>query len=90
MIAMRKDLRNAPRGKIGAKAWIRFDDGFSVRACRLIDQSNSGVRILVDAPRDVADRFSLLMSRDAAPGRRCKVKWRQGAEIGAEFVGARR
>ena len=87
---MRKDLMNDPRGRVGAKAWIRFDDGFSVRACRLIDQSNSGVRILVDAPRDVADRFSLLMSRDAAPGRRCKVKWRQGAEIGAEFVGARR
>ena len=46
---MRKDFRNAPRGRIGATAWIRFDDGFSVRACRLIDQSNSGVRLLVDA-----------------------------------------
>ena len=86
---MRKDFRKA-RAAIGTKAWIRFDDGFSVRACRLIDLSSTGVRIMVDAPRDVADRFSLLLSRDAAPGRRCRVKWRNGSEIGAEFVGAKR
>ena len=87
---MRKDLRKTPRAAIGSKAWIRFDDGFSVRACRLIDWSGTGIRIGVDAPRDVADRFSLLLSRDAAPGRRCRVKWRTGSEIGAEFVGATR
>ena len=86
---MRKDFRKTPREAIGSKAWIRFDDGFSVRACRLIDLSSTGVRIMVDAPRDVADRFSLLLSRDAAPGRRCRVKWRNGSEIGAEFVGAK-
>jgi hypothetical protein len=28
------------------------------------------------------------MTRDAAPGRRCRVKWRRGKEIGAEFAGA--
>ena len=60
------------------------------RTARLgFEDSPEAVRILVDAPRDVADRFSLLTSRDAAPGRRCKVKWRRGAEIGAEFVGAK-
>ena len=86
---MRKDLRSAPREAKGTKVWIRFDDGFSVRACRLIDLSNTGIRIMVDAPRDVADRFSLLLSRSDAPGRRCRVKWRKGPEIGAEFVGVR-
>lgn len=87
---MRKDFRKTPRDAIGSKAWIRLDGGFSVRACRLVDLSNTGVRIVVDAPRDVADRFSLLLLRDAAPGRRCRVKWRKGSEIGAEFVGATR
>lgn len=86
---MRKDLRNTARERMGTKAWIRFDDGFSVRPCRLIDLSGTGVRIRVDAPRDVASLFSLLLTRDAAPGRRCRVKWRQGSEIGAEFVGSR-
>jgi len=86
---MRKDLRKTPRAAIGSKAWIRFDNGFSVRACQLIDLSANGLRIVVDAPRDVAGCFSLLLSRDAAPGRRCRVKWRNGSEIGAEFVGAK-
>jgi PilZ domain len=87
---MRKDSRNTPREAIGTKVWIRFDDGFSVRACQLMDLSNTGVRIMVDAPHDVADRFSLLLSRGAAPGRRCRVKWRKGSEIGAEFIGPKR
>jgi hypothetical protein len=84
-----RDLRKDDRSKIGGKVWIRFDDGFSVRACKLVDLSKGGVRIKVDAPRDVAGLFSLLMTRNAAPGRRCRVKWRRGSEIGAEFVGSR-
>lgn len=87
---MRKDPRTTPRQEMGSKAWIRFDDGFSVRACRVLDLSNTGARIMVDAPHDVADHFSLLLSRHAAPGRRCRIKWRNGSEIGAEFVGAKR
>jgi hypothetical protein len=87
---MRKDLRQTPRAGVGSKAWIRFDDGFSVRACRLVELSRTGLRIAVDAPRDVTDRFSLLLSRHAAPGRSCRIIWRNGSEIGAEFVGATR
>jgi hypothetical protein len=84
---MHKDFRKAVRSPVGRKVWIRFDDGFSVRECRLVDASNGGVRIQVRAPYDVATQFSLLMTRDASPGRRCRIKWRRGREIGAEFVG---
>jgi hypothetical protein len=84
---MRKELRSVRREQMGTQAWIRFDDGFSVRPCRLIDLSRAGARIVVDAPHDVAGRFRLLLSRDASPGRSCRIKWRRGAEIGAEFVG---
>ena len=85
---MRKDFRKDARNSIGSKAWIRFDDGFSVRECRLVDLSGGGIRILVKAPHDVATQFSVLMTRDAAPGRRCRIKWRRGKEIGAEFAAA--
>lgn len=84
---MRKDARKAVRSAFGKKVWIRFDDGFSVRECRLVDVSNGGIRIQVRAPYDVATHFSLLMTRDASPGRRCRVKWRRGQEIGAEYAG---
>jgi len=83
---MRKDSSKVfPQGP-GTRAWIRFDGGFSVRPCQLLDLSGNGVRIVVEAPHDVADRFLLLLSRNALPGRRCRVKWRKGCEIEAEFV----
>jgi hypothetical protein len=87
---MRKDSRKALPQAAGTRAWIRFDDGFSVRPCQLLELSSNGARIVVDSPHDVADRFLLLLSRDASPGRRCRVKGRNGSEIDAEFVGNNR
>jgi hypothetical protein len=86
---MRKNSGRIFPRKVGTQAWIRIDAGFSVRACRLLELSGKGARIVVDAPHDVADRFLLLLSRDASPGRRCRVKERNGTEIEAEFVGAK-
>jgi len=86
---MSRDARRAGRALLGAKAWIRFDDGFSVRACRVMDLSSRGVRLMVEAPHDVADQFRLLLTRSAAPGTRCRITWRKGSEIGAEFVDSR-
>jgi hypothetical protein len=83
---MPKEYCNAEREKLGTQAWIRFDNGFSVRPCMVADLSSSGVRLVVDEPHAVAGQFSLLFKRDAIPGRRCRVKWRHGFEIGAEFV----
>ena len=83
---MGRDQQNESRERVGTKAWIRFDGGFSVRPCTLIDYSNSGARLVVDEPHAVAAQFSLLLRREASPGRRCRVKWRQGREIGAEFI----
>ena len=57
-----------------------------MRPCVVADLSHSGVRIVVDEPHAVAVQFSLLFKRDAIPGRRCRVKWRRGLEIGAEFI----
>lgn len=84
---MRNQDDNAVRGSVGTKAWIRFDDGFSVRPCRIAQLSGTGVRIVVDEPHTVAERFSLLLRRDAGPGRRCRIRSRRGSEIEAEFVG---
>ena len=83
---MRKDKRSTDRDKLGTQAWVRVDDGFSVRPCLVADLSSSGVRIMLDEPHAVAAKFSLLLRRDAIPGRRCQVIWRRGTEIGAEFV----
>jgi hypothetical protein len=71
---------------MGSPAWIRPDDGFSVRECVISDISSTGVRLVVDASLVTMKRFSLLMSRNAGQGCPCRVKWRRGTVVGAEFL----
>jgi PilZ domain len=78
--------RKATRRQMGAPAWIRPDDGFSVRKCVISDISATGVRLFIDEQHSTIKNFSLMMSRNAATGCPCRVKWRRGAEIGAEFL----
>jgi hypothetical protein len=75
-----------PRKRVGSNAWIRSDVGFSMRKCTIADVSEGGVRLMVDDPSGVSSHFMLLSSRDASSGRRCRVKWRRGGQIGAEFL----
>lgn len=85
-IRKKKELRKAYRRKVGVKAWIRLDGGFAVRPCNMADLSDTGVQITIHAAEAVPGIFTLLMSRDANSGRRARVKWRRGAQIGAEFL----
>ena len=80
-----KDPRAAHRKKLETTAWIRPDGGFSVRPCTVVDLSDTGVKISIDAPNTVSEHFSLLLSREGR-GRKCRVKWRRGSQIGAMFV----
>ena len=85
---MAKEYRKATRRKTGAKAWIRPDEGFSVRPCVVADVSNTGVQLVLDTPVAVGRNFILLMSRDARQGQRCRIKWQRGSRLGAEFLKA--
>jgi hypothetical protein len=84
---MAKDARKAARNKIGSKAWVKLDGGFSVRPCTVVDLSNRGVQLRIDNPSMVSDPFVLVMSRANRTGRRCRVKWRNGGQVGAQFSG---
>lgn len=80
-----KDERRAARRKVGVDAWLR-PDGFGVRPCKVIDLSDTGVRISVSTPQAVPNVFVFLSSRGSGPGRRASVKWRRGTQIGAVFL----
>jgi len=80
-----KEQRRASRRKFSADAWIRLDGGFALRPCSVIDLSDTGVQISVGAGESVPSIFTFVMSRSAA-GRRARVKWRRGSQIGAEFA----
>jgi hypothetical protein len=69
---------------MGADGWIRI--GFAIRPCRIVDLSDTGVRILVASAQTVPKTFALLTSRNAGAGRAAEVRWRHGMEIGAKFL----
>ena len=65
-------------------AKILLGAGSLPRDCRITDLSDGGVRLHVEA-MDVPDEFTLMLP--AQGGRReCRVVWRLGHEIGAEFT----
>ncbi|HET9536360.1 MAG TPA: PilZ domain-containing protein [Mesorhizobium sp.] len=82
----RRDLRRGSRRKVNAPAWLRLGDGIAARECTIVNISSSGVQLRIDPAIRVADQFVFLKSRGEYPGRRCRVIWRRGANIGAEFV----
>lgn len=79
-----KDQRKATRRKSDASGFIRPDGGFAVRPCTVVDLSDSGVKIALDQAQSVPNVFTFLTSRNGA-GRRARVKWRNGSQLGAEF-----
>ena len=81
-----RDARKLPRRKSGSKAWMRVEGEFAIRSCTIADISDGGVRLILDSTQPVAGPFTLLFSRDARPGCRCRIKWRRGAQLGAEFI----
>jgi hypothetical protein len=83
---MLQGARKSSRRRMGSQAWIRSDDGFSVRKCIISDISPTGVRLFVDPLHATMKSFRLMMSRNAAQGCPCRVKWRRGTEVGAEFL----
>lgn len=55
--------------------------------CTVIDISQGGGRIRLDAPVSVPDRFHLLFTRTASVRRECRVIWRHDDCLGVTFSG---
>jgi hypothetical protein len=82
----KKEHRKANRKNVAANAWLRLDEGFAVRPCSVIDLSDTGVQVSSAAAPAVRGTFTLMMSRNAGSGRRARVIWRRGSQIGAVFL----
>jgi hypothetical protein len=80
----RRDKRQTKRKPMGAAAYIRLGS-FAARPCTVLDLSETGVRILIDSAASIPAEFALVLSKNSQ-GRRARVKWRRGNQIGAEFI----
>lgn len=81
-----KDRRKNRRRASRASACVRLEGGFAVRPCNVLNSSDNGVCIQLDDADALTSEFTLMMSRAGSSGRRARIKWRRGAQIGAEFV----
>lgn len=82
---MIKDRRATQRYAVSGVAKIQGRANALPRDCLVTDVSDGGVRLLAEGI-DVPDQFVLMFGRDGSVRRDCRVVWRLGHEIGAEFT----
>lgn len=61
--------------------------GDEQRGCVLSDISDTGARIDVQTADELPERFTLLLSGNGSPRRKCRVVWRQPTQVGVNFDG---
>ena len=83
---MNGEQRKVQRKSLKYPARIDLRDGSPLRSCVIRDISATGARIFVDGPDEIPDYFYLLLAGSTA--RECQVVWREGKQIGLEFVKA--
>jgi hypothetical protein len=75
----RRELRKRP-------TWLTVDDGVTKIECFVLDVSPGGAKIVLDAPIDVRDTFSLTLVPSHPKQERCEVVWRRGKTYGVKFL----
>ena len=79
-----ENRRRSERHAVGGLAKIQLGTGSLARDCWVSNISDGGVRLHAEG-MDVPDEFTLVLTGNG--GRRdCRVAWRLGHEIGAQFV----
>ena len=89
MLKTALNRRKAERHSIDRFAKIQGRVGTLPRECMIVDISDTGVRLHAENV-EVPDEFMIMITGVEQGRRDCRVVWRLGYEIGAEFTDARR
>jgi hypothetical protein len=84
MGAGRRDARRNRRQAVNSRATIRPDGGFARWPCVVLDTSDTGVRLKLEGHHAVPATFNFVPASGGL-GRRVRVKWRRGQEVGVEY-----
>lgn len=82
-----QDRRHSERHTVRGLAKIQAGTGSLPRDCWISDVSDGGVRLHAEG-FEVPDEFMLVLPGQAGGRRECRVVWRLGHEVGAEFLDA--
>ncbi|HEY2135946.1 MAG TPA: PilZ domain-containing protein [Xanthobacteraceae bacterium] len=86
---MFKERRKTTRFNFNRHARIQAELSGASRDCLIVNMSDEGVRLHSESP-DVPDAFTLVVEDAPRPRRSCRVVWRLGFEIGANFTDGER
>lgn len=84
--APQSDSRKAARTAVRRIGWLTRARGEQIRECMVWDESDTGMRLVVDAPNEIPDTFYVYPTLDSTSRRRCRVIWRAEKQIGVEFL----
>jgi hypothetical protein len=79
------ERRRTQRYRVSGIAKIQSSAGALPRECWVSDLSDGGVRLHSEHV-EVPDEFLLLFPNAGPRPRECRVVWRLGFEVGAEFI----
>ena len=85
---MKQERRQTERFRVSGPAKIRQNAGALPRDCWVSDVSDGGVRLHAEHV-EVPEAFILVFPGMGNRPRECRVVWRLGCEVGAEFVDRR-
>ncbi len=76
--------RKSKRQQVRYTAWLLLADG-QLHGCVLSNASEHGACIELEDAAITPDRFTLLLSNNGTPQRKCRVVWRQPTQVGVTF-----
>jgi hypothetical protein len=60
-----------------------------LRDCVVVDMSETGAKLLIAAPQEAPEEFTVVFTPCGAPYRRCRVVWRSDTQMGVVFDNAK-
>jgi hypothetical protein len=81
----RAELRKKPRRQFHYNASVLINGTSAPYPCAILDISETGARIVLEAECELPERFILLLTRSGDARRHCRLVWRNGLSAGVEF-----
>ena len=84
--ASEKEKRLNARTQVRRAGWTARAKGEQLRECLVWDESPSGVRLIVDNPKEFPESFYIYLTLDFSSRRHCRVVWRSDRQLGVRYV----
>jgi hypothetical protein len=79
------ELRKKPRRQFHYNASLLIEGEKLPCPCAIIDVSESGARLQLEADCELPERFILLLTKGGEARRHCRLVWRDGLFVGVAF-----